>query len=79
MRRWFVVKETSCKRAQKMDNCHFFQLAAFCFKLYRTLPAPEALSKGPIADGLRDMQGLAARFFGGRSVAEPGVARTNVE
>jgi len=24
---------------------------------------------------LRDMQGLAARFFGGRSAAEPGVAR----
>ena len=28
---------------------------------------------------LRDMQGLAARFFGGRSGAEPGVARTKAE
>jgi len=28
------------------------------------------------ADGLRDMQGLAVRFFGGRSAAEPGVAQT---
>ena len=43
------------------------------------LPAPEALNKAVIADGLRDMQGLAARFFGGRSAAEPGVARTKAE
>ena len=46
---------------------------------YKTLPAPEGLSKDSTADGLRDMQGLAARFFGGRSVAEPGVARTGAE
>jgi len=38
-----------------------------------------AAAQCSIADGLRDMQGLAARFFGGRSAAEPGVARTTVE
>jgi len=38
------------------------------------MPAPEVLSAAANADGLRDMQGLAARFFGGRSAAEPGVA-----
>jgi len=39
---------------------------------------PEAPGKAVKADGLRDMQGLAARFFGGRSAAEPGVARTKL-
>jgi len=34
------------------------------------------MMKAATAHGLRDMQGLAARFFGGRSAAEPGVART---
>jgi len=43
------------------------------------LPGTEALNKVINADGLRDMQGLAARFFGGRSAAEPGVARTGVD
>jgi len=43
------------------------------------LPAPEALNSDSTADGLRDMQGLAARLFGGRSVAEPGEARTGVD
>jgi len=38
-----------------------------------------ALNKAAIADGLRDMQGLAARFFGGRSAAEPGEARTKAD
>jgi len=43
------------------------------------LPVTEVMSKAAVADGLRDMQGLAARFFGGRSEAEPGVARTGAE
>jgi len=42
------------------------------------LPVPEALNSVSTADGLRDMQGLAARFFGGRSAAEPGEARTTI-
>jgi len=37
----------------------------------KIMSAPEALSKVANADGLRDMQGLAARFFGGRSAAQP--------
>jgi len=43
------------------------------------MPAPEVLRGAANADGLRDMQGLAARLFGGRSAAEPGVARTKAE
>jgi len=42
----------------------------------QTLPTPAALTNAASAQRLRDMQGLAARFFGGRSAAEPGVART---
>jgi len=37
------------------------------------------LSEAANANGLRDMQGLAARFSGGRSEAEPGVARTKAD
>jgi len=44
----------------------------------KTMPAQEAPGKNSTVDGLRDMQGLAARFFGGRSAAEPGVARSKV-
>jgi len=40
---------------------------------------PPQLNNVAKADGLRDMQGLAARFFGGRSAAEPEVARTEVD
>jgi len=39
---------------------------------YQKLLTPEALSEAATAEGLRDMQGLAARIFGGRSAAEPG-------
>jgi len=46
---------------------------------YKRLHAPEVLNKAASADGLRDMQGLAARFFGRRSAAEPEVARTKVD
>jgi len=46
---------------------------------HKTLPAPEAMRKAVNADGLRDMQGLAARFFGGRSAAKPRVARAKAD
>jgi len=37
--------------------------------------ALQLMNGDPTADGLRDMQGLAARFLA--AAAEPGVARTN--
>jgi len=37
----------------------------------RKLPATEALSKAVNADGLRDMQGLAARFLAAEAQRSP--------
>jgi len=53
--------------------------SSFLIRHFILMPVPEALNSVAVADGLRDMQGLAARFFGGRSAAEPGVARTKAD